>query len=96
MSDPERPLAPTSNLDAAALGRGLMMLPVIAAQLRHEWPRDSVTYLRGAEELEAAFLVDVVGGMKTDEIVDRWFGGIESVHEIISSRPRPDGLDETS
>jgi hypothetical protein len=66
------------------------MLPVIAAQLGHTAPRDSTTYLTGAGEAEIEFVVDLVGGLSTEEMAEKWYGGPNRILDFIRHTPPPE------
>lgn len=89
---------PIEDIDAAKLGNALLMLPLISMQLGHASPRNSATYLEGAEDPERRYLVDVLKGRRTAEILDDWFGGEARAQELLlqirSSAPQTDTTDE--
>ena len=82
------------EIDPAKLGNALLMLPLISMRLGHVRPRNSVPYLEGAEDPESHYLVDVLKGRKTAEILDEWFGGEERARSLLRqmrSDPPPAG-----
>jgi hypothetical protein len=79
-----------AELDASRLGERLIMLPVIAAQLGHAAPRHSTTYLSVAGEAEIEFLVDLIGGLSTEAMAGKWYGGSDRIREFVRRLPAPE------
>ena len=79
-----------AELDASRLGETLIMLPVIAAQLGHAVPRGAATYVTGAGGAEIEFVVDLVGGLSTEEMAEKWYGGPDGIRGFIHHMSPPE------
>jgi hypothetical protein len=81
------------DLDPQRVGDVLLRLPVVSAQLGHATPRNSITYLAGSDEPEVHFVTDILDGVPTDQIVDKWYGGSEAMLDLIKAilSPEPEG-----
>jgi hypothetical protein len=77
------------ELDPSVVGQLLLRLPLISMQLGHATPRNTRTYLEGAEEPEVRYVIDVLAGTPTEEIIEKWFGGQDEALRRVADRPPP-------
>ena len=83
------------ELDPARIGEVLLRLPVAAAQLGHAAPRNTLPYLEGSDAPEVRFVIDVLGGMSTEKVADKWYGGMTEMPRLMRElrAPKPERRD---
>jgi hypothetical protein len=75
-------MAPVLYMDTEAIAKSLINLVLASYQMGHSRPRESLTYTHPASP-EAQLVVDIVGGMSTKELADKWFGGSDGIRDFL-------------
>lgn len=69
--------APAFRLDAESVGNQMIRLVAVARQFGHSRPSHSICYLNHEDNPEGEFVDDMMSGMSTKALADKWFGGME-------------------
>jgi len=57
---------------------------LVSVQLGHKHPRSSLVYVH-PQGGEAEFVADVIGGMSTADLCDKWLGGRAGALDLLRS-----------
>lgn len=70
------------DLDLREVGDRLMRLVALSAALGHAEPAYTLTYAHTGPGTEAEFVTDVLGGMSTAKLAEKWFGGMGGLLQL--------------
>lgn len=71
-----------ADIDQATLGACLQKIVLASHQLGHRSLKDSIVYLH-PDTPAAEFAADIVSGMATEHLIDKWFGGGASANRLL-------------
>ncbi|ARA98605.1 MULTISPECIES: hypothetical protein [Anoxybacillaceae] len=73
------------KLDKEILGERLLRLPLVSHLAHHKRVQYTVRdyTLPGKNDLEGQFVRDLFT-LTTEEIIDKWFGGLENAYELLT------------
>ncbi|WP_338465118.1 hypothetical protein [Shouchella rhizosphaerae] len=73
------------ELDTERLYLILIKLPLVSNHANHSWIKSTLKdyVLPGENQLEAQFVKDIFT-LKTEEIIEKWYGGDHSAYDLLS------------
>lgn len=92
MTDTDLADAPAMDLNLTVVGDYLMRLIALSATLGHAEPRNTLVYAHTPAGSEGEFVNDVLDGMTTAAIAEKWFGGISGLVQLAGAMQKAKDL----